>query len=89
MRRISNFPQQALNRLRAYEAPQTAWADVPLSRRAAVLILLFADRKGGLRVLVTMRAATLRSYTGSLPRPLRLHTSFSYVSFPPKYYGLY
>jgi hypothetical protein len=33
----------------------------PLTRRAAVLILLFADRKGDLRVVLTMRASTLKS----------------------------
>lgn len=61
--------QTALDRLRAYQAPPTVWADMPLSRRAAVLIILFADSKGDLRAIVTMRAATLRSYTGQAALP--------------------
>ena len=42
---------------------------MPLSRRAAVLILLFADPKGELRVVLTMRASTLRSYSGQAALP--------------------
>jgi 8-oxo-dGTP pyrophosphatase MutT (NUDIX family) len=42
---------------------------MPLSRRAAVLILLFADTKGNLRVVVTMRASTLSSYSGQAALP--------------------
>lgn len=42
---------------------------MPLSRRAAVLILLFADAKGDLRVVITMRAATLSSYSGQAALP--------------------
>ena len=68
-RSLFSLVQEALDRLRAYKAPPTVWAEMPLSRRAAVLILLFADRKGDLRVLVTMRAATLRSYTGQAALP--------------------
>lgn len=47
--------------MRAYVAPPTAYSSLPLSRRAAVLILLFADRRGDLRVVLTMRASTLNS----------------------------
>ncbi|CAI7574952.1 unnamed protein product [Penicillium glandicola] len=42
---------------------------VPLSRRAAVLILLFADAKGDLNVVVTIRAKTLSSYAGDAALP--------------------
>ena len=42
---------------------------MPLSRRAAVLILLFTDRKGDLRVVLTMRASTLKSYSGQAALP--------------------
>ena len=42
---------------------------MPLSRRAAVLIVLFADRKGDLRVVLTMRASTLKSYSGQAALP--------------------
>jgi 8-oxo-dGTP pyrophosphatase MutT (NUDIX family) len=42
---------------------------MPLSRKAAVLILLFADPKGELRVIITMRASTLSSYSGQAALP--------------------
>ena len=55
----------AIARLRAYKPPNFAvWDRLPLSRRAAVLILLFADRRGDLRVVITMRATSLRNYSG-------------------------
>lgn len=58
----------AIARLRAYRAPPfTIWDKLPLSRKAAVLILLFADRRGDLRVVLTMRASTLRNYSGTFP----------------------
>jgi hypothetical protein len=53
--------------LRAYSPPPfSTWARLPVSRRAAVLLLLFADRRGDLRVVLTMRATTLRSYSGRI-----------------------
>lgn len=42
---------------------------MPLSRKAAVLILLFADPSGDLRVVITMRASTLKSYSGQAALP--------------------
>ncbi|KAF2281257.1 uncharacterized protein EI97DRAFT_366935, partial [Westerdykella ornata] len=60
---------QALARLRAYKPPPTQWYNCPLSRRAAVLILLFPDRHGELKVVLTMRASTLRSYAGQAALP--------------------
>lgn len=42
---------------------------MPLSRRAAVLVLLFSDKKGDLRVVVTMRASSLSSYSGQAALP--------------------
>lgn len=42
---------------------------MPLSRRAAVLILLFADPNGSLRVVLTMRSSTLKSYSGQAALP--------------------
>ena len=62
-------PQAAIARLRAYRPPPfPLWDRLPLSRRAAVLMLLYADRRGDLRVVITMRAASLRSFSGtSLP----------------------
>ncbi|KAH7123838.1 NUDIX hydrolase domain-like protein [Dendryphion nanum] len=60
---------QALARLRAYKPPPTQWYNCPLTRRAAVLILLFPDRYGELKVVLTMRASTLRSYAGQAALP--------------------
>lgn len=42
---------------------------MPLSRRAAVLVLLYSDPNGSLRVVLTMRASTLRSYSGQAALP--------------------
>ncbi|KAI2628968.1 NUDIX hydrolase domain-like protein [Xylaria nigripes] len=60
----------AIARLRAYRPPPfPTWDQLPVSRRAAVLILLFADRRGGLRVVITMRAASLRNFSGHAAFP--------------------
>ncbi|KAK8203630.1 NUDIX hydrolase domain-like protein [Phyllosticta capitalensis] len=59
----------ALARLRAYRPPPTNYFHVPPSRRAAVLILLFADRQGDLRVVLTMRSATMKNYAGHAALP--------------------
>ncbi|KAI9770331.1 MAG: hypothetical protein M1840_003490 [Geoglossum simile] len=59
---LSPSSEQALSRLRAYTPPVSQIYDaLPVSRRAAVLILLFADAAGELRVVLTMRAKTLNS----------------------------
>ncbi|CAD6448008.1 2d167259-5b0b-4a39-bb73-fd8c18679e09 [Sclerotinia trifoliorum] len=61
----------ALARLRAYKAPpfDSVWDLLPVSRRAAVLVLLFADRRGDLRVVLTMRSNTLRNFSGQAAFP--------------------
>ncbi|ESZ90133.1 NUDIX domain-containing protein [Sclerotinia borealis F-4128] len=61
----------ALARLRSYKPPpfDSIWNLLPLSRRAAVLILLFADRRGDLRVVLTMRSNTLRNFAGHAAFP--------------------
>ncbi|KAK2628144.1 hypothetical protein QTJ16_002790 [Diplocarpon rosae] len=60
----------AIARLRAFKPPPfSTWDRLPLSRKAAVLILLFADRRGDLRVVLTMRASTLRNYSGQAAFP--------------------
>ncbi|KAF2088375.1 NUDIX-domain-containing protein [Saccharata proteae CBS 121410] len=59
----------AIARLRAYTPPPTQYFNVPLTRRAAVLILLFADKRGDLRVVLTMRASTMKSYAGHAALP--------------------
>ncbi|KAL1991594.1 hypothetical protein VTN49DRAFT_4902 [Thermomyces lanuginosus] len=69
MPRLSPSSEKAIARLRAFGAPTTNYYAVPLSRRAAVLILLYADRRGDLRVVLTIRAKTLSSYAGHAAFP--------------------
>ncbi|KIW07469.1 uncharacterized protein PV09_01437 [Verruconis gallopava] len=59
----------AIARLRSYVPPPTQYYSLPLTRRAAVLILLYADKHGELRVVLTMRAKTLKSYAGQAALP--------------------
>ncbi|PNY27670.1 Peroxisomal coenzyme A diphosphatase 1, peroxisomal [Tolypocladium capitatum] len=60
----------AINRLRAYKPPAfPLWDALPVRKRAAVLVLLYADRWGDLRVVITMRAASLRSFSGHAALP--------------------
>ncbi|OHE98953.1 NUDIX domain-containing protein [Colletotrichum orchidophilum] len=60
----------AIARLRRYVPPAfPLWDRLPVSRRAAVLVLLYADRRGDLRVVITMRAASLRSFSGHAAFP--------------------
>ncbi|CAL5866152.1 uncharacterized protein PFLUO_LOCUS359 [Penicillium psychrofluorescens] len=61
--------QEAIHRLRNYVPPPTAYDTVPLTRRAAVLLLLYADSQGDLRIVITIRAKTLRSYAGDAALP--------------------
>lgn len=58
---ISNYKQAAVDRLRSFKPPVTSYDLVPVSRRAAVLLLLYADARGDLRVVLTIRASTLSS----------------------------
>ncbi|KAJ9315290.1 hypothetical protein DTO271D3_4457 [Paecilomyces variotii] len=66
---LSPASEAAIARLRSYVAPKTNYYDVPLSRRAAVLVLLYADQNGDLRVVLTIRAKTLSSYAGQAALP--------------------
>ncbi|KAK7744948.1 8-oxo-dGTP diphosphatase [Cytospora paraplurivora] len=66
---LNTRSRAAIARLRAYKPPPfPLWDRLPVSRRAAVLILLYADRKGDLRVVLTMRAASLRSFSDQIAR---------------------
>ncbi|KAL4810225.1 NUDIX hydrolase domain-like protein [Aspergillus unguis] len=69
MPRLNKTSQEAINRLRAYQPPPTSYDQVHVSRRAAVLLLLYADVKGDLRVVLTIRASTLSSYAGQAALP--------------------
>ncbi|RMY08856.1 hypothetical protein D0867_08903 [Hortaea werneckii] len=59
----------AIANLRAFKPPPTNYYKCPLTRRAAVLILLFADRAGDLRVVLTIRSSTLKNYSGQAALP--------------------
>ncbi|KAJ6446190.1 NUDIX domain-containing protein [Purpureocillium lavendulum] len=70
MATLNPFSVAAINRLRAYKPPAfPLWDSLPARRRAAVLVLLYADRWGDLRVVITMRAASLRSFSGHAALP--------------------
>ncbi|GJN77733.1 hypothetical protein PLIIFM63780_001226 [Purpureocillium lilacinum] len=70
MASLNPFSVAAINRLRAYKPPAfPLWDALPARRRAAVLVLLYADRWGDLRVVITMRAASLRSFSGHAALP--------------------
>ncbi|KAI1643471.1 NUDIX hydrolase domain-like protein [Daldinia loculata] len=67
---LNKISAAAIARLRAYKPPPfPTWDHLPVSRRAAVLILLFADRRGDLRVVITMRATSLRNFSGHAAFP--------------------
>ncbi|KAL8331670.1 hypothetical protein RB593_002195 [Gaeumannomyces tritici] len=70
MGQLNEASLAAVARLRSYRPPAfPLWDRLPVSRRAAVLILLYADRLGDLRVVITMRSATLRSFSGQAAFP--------------------
>ncbi|KAK3952639.1 hypothetical protein QBC32DRAFT_340954 [Pseudoneurospora amorphoporcata] len=67
---LSSASAAAIARLRAFTPPPfPLWDRLPLSRRAAVLLLLYADKRGDLRVVITMRAASMRSFSGHAALP--------------------
>ncbi|OJD15108.1 hypothetical protein AJ78_04625 [Emergomyces pasteurianus Ep9510] len=78
---LSPTSKQAIERLRRYVPPPTTYDSVPLSRQAAVLLLLFADRRGDLRVILTIRSNTLKSYPGQAALPGGKADSFSETPF--------
>ena len=69
MASLSPASKKALTNLRAFKPPQTNYYKCPLTRRAAVLILLIADRQGALRVVLTIRSGGLRNYAGQAALP--------------------
>ncbi|KAI5466284.1 NUDIX hydrolase domain-like protein [Mariannaea sp. PMI_226] len=67
---LNPFSAAAIARFRKYTPPAfPLWDLLPVRKRAAVLILLYADRRGDLRVVITMRAASLRSFSGHAAFP--------------------
>ncbi|KAF2459988.1 hypothetical protein BDY21DRAFT_337077 [Lineolata rhizophorae] len=69
MATLTPLSAQAIARLRSYVPPPTQYTNLPLTRRAAVLLLLFADKAGHLKVVLTIRASTLSSYAGQAALP--------------------
>ncbi|KAI7524168.1 hypothetical protein KC331_g18240, partial [Hortaea werneckii] len=69
MAALSPASKRAIANLRAFKPPPTNYYKCPLTRRAAVLILLFADRAGDLRVVLTIRSSTLKNYSGQAALP--------------------
>ncbi|TKA73166.1 hypothetical protein B0A55_07392 [Friedmanniomyces simplex] len=69
MASLSPASKKAIANLRAFTSQPTNYYKCPLTRRAAVLILLFADRKGDLRVVLTIRSAGLKNYAGQAALP--------------------
>ncbi|KAI7267868.1 hypothetical protein KC345_g7848 [Hortaea werneckii] len=69
MAAISPASKRAIANLRAFKPPPTNYYKCPLTRRAAVLILLFADRAGDLRVVLTIRSSNLKNYSGQAALP--------------------
>ncbi|SMQ50899.1 unnamed protein product [Zymoseptoria tritici ST99CH_1A5] len=69
MAALTPASKKAIANLRAFAGPPTNYFRCPLTRRAAVLILLFADKRGDLRVILTIRSATLKSYAGQAALP--------------------
>lgn len=69
------MPVDPLSNLRAFVARAavgqavSAWHRVPVSRRAAVLVLLFVGRNGEWRVVLTRRLARLRTFPGHVLLP--------------------
>ncbi|EGD99371.1 NUDIX domain-containing protein [Trichophyton tonsurans CBS 112818] len=66
---LSQESKNAIERLRKYTPPPTNYYSMPSTRQASVLLLLFADRRGDLRVILTIRASTLKSYPGQAALP--------------------
>lgn len=62
--------EPVLHRLRAYGTTgKSVWDTLPLSRRAAVLVLLYTNKHGRLSVLLTMRAHNMSSFSGQAALP--------------------
>ncbi|KAK9465052.1 NUDIX hydrolase domain-like protein [Lipomyces arxii] len=66
---LSRKSIDCLQSLRHYVPPPTAWHNVPLSRRSAVLILLHPNANGDLSVVLTMRAAKMSSFSNQAAFP--------------------
>lgn len=59
----------ALGRLRSYQVASSIWDDLPVSRRAGVLVLLYSNKNKELASLLTLRSRNLSSYSGDAALP--------------------
>ncbi|KAF8476999.1 hypothetical protein BDZ91DRAFT_708507 [Kalaharituber pfeilii] len=69
MTRLTPESVQAIRRLCAHVPPKSNYELMPLSRRAAVLLLLFPDVQGRLKVVLTLRSELLRNFAGQVALP--------------------
>ncbi|KAI5287158.1 hypothetical protein KEM54_006196 [Ascosphaera aggregata] len=69
MPKFNERSARAIESLRAYGTPETYYYQVPFRRRAAVLLLLYADKRGDLRVIITIRSSNLNSFPGHAALP--------------------
>ncbi|PSS34043.1 hypothetical protein PHLCEN_2v1947 [Hermanssonia centrifuga] len=65
---LSEASRRCIERLLAHQAEGANSLDIPKSRHAAVLILLY-EKSGGLKVLLTTRSKTLRTHPGQTALP--------------------
>ncbi|KAH9955802.1 hypothetical protein BGW80DRAFT_1466773 [Lactifluus volemus] len=68
---LSTSSRVAIQRLLAHSSSESsnAYADLPISKLAAVLVLLYEGAGGELRVLLTTRSKELRSHPGQTALP--------------------
>ncbi|GAO51433.1 hypothetical protein G7K_5534-t1 [Saitoella complicata NRRL Y-17804] len=66
--RLTSKSLQCLERLRSYKPPSDTYPNTP-RLRAAVLLLLFGGKEGELRVLLTVRARNMRTFSGDAALP--------------------
>jgi coenzyme A diphosphatase NUDT7 len=59
----------ALKSLRSVKPFHSVWEELPFSRRAAVLVLLYKDHSGDLASVLTMRSEDLSSFSGHAALP--------------------
>lgn len=68
IKQLTPESRQCIYRLASYRPPKLS-LPIPRSRRAAVLVAVFAGRSGDLYVLLSRRSATLRTYAGDTSLP--------------------
>jgi peroxisomal coenzyme A diphosphatase NUDT7 len=59
----------ALARLRSYRVRPSVWDELPVTRRAGVLVLLYSNKHNELASVLTLRSANLSSFSGHAALP--------------------